>query len=331
MPRLLDGIVEGTDNVLSLGQSGMIEIGQILGVSLARDGHLISIEQIVVDEEFDHAGRAANVLNVFHDVFSRGLEVGEERGLVGNALKVIQGNGNVGILARPRHGDEMKNGVGRSSRHHDHRNGILEGGLGHDIPRLNILLQQILHGLPGLDALLPLLLRIGGGRRRKRQTHPQGLNGRRHGVGRIHPPARAGSRAGMLKYLLPFVLGDLVVHEFAVRLKGRHDIESFPVGGLLPGPNGPAVNHDGRTIQSRHGHDASRHVLVASRQRDESVVPLSSHGRLDRIGDEIAGLEGEAHALGAHGNAVGHAHGVETISDEVGRGDPLLDRFGQFE
>mmetsp|Transcript_20682 Transcript_20682/g.48644 ORF Transcript_20682/g.48644 Transcript_20682/m.48644 type:complete len:206 (-) Transcript_20682:396-1013(-) len=99
----------------------------------------------------------------------------------------------------------------------------------------------------------------------------------------------------------------------------------------MPGADGPPVHHDPGSVEASHGHDASRHVLVASRQRDESVVPLGRHGRLDGIGNQIAGLQREAHPGGSHGNTVRHADRVEAHADAVGADDSLLNVFGELE
>lgn len=46
-------------------------------------------------------------------------------------------------------------------------------------------------------------------------------------------------------------------------------------------------------------------------QRDVGIVPLRAHDGLNAVGDEVAGLKGEGHAVGAHADAVADADGVE--------------------
>ena len=56
------------------------------------------------------------------------------------------------VLTGSAHGNEMHNGIGGSTCHHDHSNGVLKGTLGHDITGLLIHLEQPLNGLSGLTA-----------------------------------------------------------------------------------------------------------------------------------------------------------------------------------
>ena len=55
------------------------------------------------------------------------------------------------------------------------------------------------------------------------------------------------------------------------------------------------------------------------------------HHGFDGIGDEVARLEREAHAVGAHRDAVADADRVEPHADQAGGGDALLDLLGQLE
>ena len=80
-----DGVVEGTDNVLTGRQTGMV--GQVFPVGFARNGHLVPIKQIVVHHEFDHARCPTNVLHILHDVPTRGLEIRQEWNLYTNVTK----------------------------------------------------------------------------------------------------------------------------------------------------------------------------------------------------------------------------------------------------
>mmetsp|Transcript_22425 Transcript_22425/g.51373 ORF Transcript_22425/g.51373 Transcript_22425/m.51373 type:complete len:268 (-) Transcript_22425:399-1202(-) len=225
----------------------------------------------------------------------------------------------------------MQHRVRGSSRDHHDPDGVFEGRLGHDVPGLDVVGQEILHSLAGPDAFVPFLLRIGGTGGGVGKGHAQGLDGRGHGVGRVHASARPLSGTGVLGDLETLLLRDLVVHVLSVGLKGRHDVERVPGGGLMSRADGAAVDHDGRSVESREGDDAARHVLIAAGEGDESVVPLGPHGGLDGVRDEIAGLKGKTHARGAHGYTVGDSNGVETVSDHIRVHDSLLDQHAQVE
>mmetsp|Transcript_15868 Transcript_15868/g.34326 ORF Transcript_15868/g.34326 Transcript_15868/m.34326 type:complete len:268 (+) Transcript_15868:905-1708(+) len=266
-------------------------VGQVFIVRLSGNSHLITVEQSAINEEFDHSGCATNVLNILHDILSRWFEVCQEWGNVRNTLKIIQGNRNLRILTRTTHGNQMKNRISRSTRHHHHTNGILKSSLGHDIPWLNILLQQNLHRITRRHALINLLLRIGRGARRVGKRHAQGFDRRGHGVRRVHSPARSRSGTAVLDDFLPFLLADFIVERLSVGLEGAHDVEGVSGAGLFARSDGSAIHHDARSVQPAHGHDDAGHVLVAPRQSNEAIVPLSAHGSLNRISDQITGLE----------------------------------------
>ncbi len=117
---------------------------------------------------------------------------------------------------------------------------------------------------------------------------------------------------------------------FAVALEGGDDVQLVMLGRAA-GANRAAVDHDGWAIQPGHGHDAAGHVLVAAGQGDEAVVPLGGHHRLDGVGDDFAGLQRVAHAVGAHADAVADADGVEAHAHQIGRFDAFFHFGGQVE
>ena len=57
---------------------------------------------------------------------------------------------------------------------------------------------------------------------------------------------------------------------------------------------------------------------------DQPVVPLGGGQGLDRVGDQVAGLERIAHPVGAHRDAVAHADRVEPHPDAPRLGHALL-------
>ena len=84
----------------------------------------------------------------------------------------------------------------------------------------------------------------------------------------------------------------------------------------LASSNRSAVNHQRRTIQSPHRNQTPWHVLVATGDGDQSIVPLAAHDRFDRIGNQIPGLKRERHAIGAHADPIADPYGVKPHTDE---------------
>ena len=159
---------------------------------------------------------------------------------------------------------------------------------------------------------------------------PIASNRRGHGVGGVHAAAGARARAGVAHDVVPLRPVDGPGEVLAVALERGHDVHHF-AGARPSRPDGAAVDHERGPVDPRQRHHHPRQVLVASGEDDRPVVPLPAHHRLDRIGDQIPGLEGEGHALGAHRHAVAHPDGVEAHPLEPRRLHPFLDRGGELQ
>ena len=100
---------------------------------------------------------------------------------------------------------------------------------------------------------------------------------------------------------MPLLVGDDAGEELAVGLERRDDVAHLAL--RVARLDRAAVDHQRRPVEPRHGHDAARHVLVAAGNGDQRVVPLRAHHGLDRVGDQIARRQREAHAGRAHRDA----------------------------
>mmetsp|Transcript_4839 Transcript_4839/g.12153 ORF Transcript_4839/g.12153 Transcript_4839/m.12153 type:complete len:223 (+) Transcript_4839:790-1458(+) len=222
MPGRLDRIRQRLDDLLAWRQAGMVR--HVLGPGLARHRHLGPVEHPIVDHELDDARRPANILHVLHDVLAARFEVGQEGRFVRDSLKIVQADPYGRILTRPGHGYQMQHRVRRTARNHDHPYGVLEGAFGHNISRLQIQRQELLDGFTRPSTLVPFFLGVGGRRGRIGQSHAQRFDGRRHGIGRVHPTTGPLARTRMTGNFRALLLLDLVVDIRAVGLERRHDI-----------------------------------------------------------------------------------------------------------
>ena len=91
---------------------------------------------LVLEHVLEDARRAAYRVQVLHDVFARGLEVGDERRLRSEATEVVECQVDT---CGARHGDEVDGGVGRATGDHHQAHGVLEGLHGHDVARLDVI------------------------------------------------------------------------------------------------------------------------------------------------------------------------------------------------
>jgi hypothetical protein len=56
-----------------------------------------------------------------------------------------------------------------------------------------------------------------------------------------------------------------------------------------------AVDHQSRSVQSTESDQGSRHVLVTARDNNHSVEPVATRCCLNRVGNEVSGLERVGH------------------------------------
>ena len=91
---------------------------------------------------------------------------------------------------------------------------------------------------------------------------------------------------------------DFIREIFAVGLEGGNHVQLVSI--QKPWADSAAINHQAGPVEPCHSHDGAGHVLVASGKRDQCVIPLRADDGLDRIGDEVPGLQGVFHALRAH-------------------------------
>jgi hypothetical protein len=317
---LLDGVAEGTDDLLALGH--VANILEVLGHGLTSDGHTTSVDGALLQEELEDGGGTTNVIKVSHDVLAGRLEVGKQGGAVTDGLHVVNGKSDANRVS---HGDQMENCIGRTTSDVDNSHGVLKSLAGHNIRGADVFLEQVLDSTTGSQTFELLGLGHGGvgGRTRKRHTH--GLDDGSHGVGSVHATTSTTTGAGVLDDVLALVLVDLTSDELAVSLEGRDDVESL-VGHLTTSSgDGTSVNHDGGSVDSSHGHDNTGHVLVATGKGDVGVVPLAAHDSLDRVCDDVARLQRVAHTGGSVGHAVTDTNGVELHTLESSSLNALVD------
>ena len=269
--RRLDGLVERADDVLAVLEAG--ERVEVLGERLARDGHDVAVDELVLEEVLEDGRDAANLVHVLHDVLARRLEVGDERYPVAHGLEVVDAELDA---ARVRDGDQVQDGVGRAAEDHGEDHGVLERGARHDVARPDVVLEEAAHGRADGVALVLLLLVRGRRRRRVGERHAHGLGGRRHRVGSVHAAARAALLAARVAHRVEADLLGLGrrthLEELAVRLERAHDVEHRLVltGAGLHG----AAVHCAREGRSRVSARSGGRVV----SRDAPMIP----GRLRR-------------------------------------------------
>ena len=236
MARGLDRPIHRPDHLLPFVEPG--QLGQVLRNRPARYRQAVAVQQAVLQQVLHRAGRSAHVVQILHDELSAGLEVRQQWYPVAHRLKIVDCQRDADGF---RNCDHVQHRVGRSAKGHDHDHRVFERLAGHNVPRLDVLLQQVPDGRAGLEALLQLSLVHGRRRGTVGQRHAHRFDGGGHGIRGIHPPARAGARAGVLHNALPPLLVQFAGQVLAVALKSGHDVELLLVAEARF--DGPSVDH----------------------------------------------------------------------------------------
>ena len=92
-------------------------------------------------------------MQVLHNITTAGLKIGQEWNALTDGLKVVHGQFH---LYGPGHGKQVQNRVCGAAQSHDDDHGIFKGLTGHDVPGLDVILQQIANGGTGLHTLFKL-------------------------------------------------------------------------------------------------------------------------------------------------------------------------------
>ena len=244
-----------------------------------------------------------------------------------------------------RHGDEVKNGIRRTTERNHHGNRILERLAGKDVARAQTTLDHFHHGYASSTRIHRLLTRDGVLRGAVWKRHTERFDRAGHRVCGVHSTAGTGAGNRVLLDEREFTFVDLAAGMFADRLEARHDVEglvgeqrgAFFIESLLgenavdaAGKNRSAINKHGRAIQTRHRDETPRHVLVATADGHEAVEHFAAHHSLDAVGDDLTRHEGILHSLAAHRDAVGNRDSSKDDAFSAACANAGLSLAGEF-
>ena len=312
MAARLDWLFERLNDRLPWQQSR--QRFEVFSDRLAGASEATAVEQSFLQQVLHQRGSAADRLQVGHDPLAARLEVRDERDAVGGLLKIVDCQFESGCSCDR---DEVQYGVRRAAGCHDDDHRVLDRLASDDVAWLDVLFEQQPNRRTSSEALVVLQRVFRRDRRTVRQRHPHRFNRRGHRVGRVHATARAGSGNAATHDRLPLLVLHAASDVFAIRLERADDVELLVL--IATRLDRAAVNHQRRSVESSHRHDAAGHVLVAAGDRDVRVVPLAAHDSLDAVGDQIARLQRVAHPFGSHRDAVAHADRIEPHPDHPRR------------
>ena len=161
--------------------------GDILAERISGAGELPQIEQLA--HAFQHAGEAAGVIKILHQVFARRTHVHQIGCALADFFEALQRNLDTGAAG---HGDYMNQSVRGTAQRHQHLDRIVKGLPGQDVARLEIFPDHF-HDTPAREIGHAAVIGIDRrNRRRIGKTEPERLRNTRHRRSRAHGHAGTG-------------------------------------------------------------------------------------------------------------------------------------------
>ena len=221
-----------------------------------------------------------------------------------------------------RDGRQVQRSIGRPAGGGNDSRGVFQRASGDDVARPDIgcdQLQDLLAG-SGAKRVADFVRCWRPGRIRQRQTDRLGY--RRHGVGGELCTACPCRGAG---HPLDFI--EVSVRYFADRMTAyglEHVLHCDLLATESARQDRAAIDEDRRHVEPDHRHHHARQRLVAAGKPDEGVIGMAADGQLDRVGDAFARRQRRAHAVMAHGDAVGDGDGAEFARGAAGGRNALF-------
>ncbi len=301
MAILLQWIIKWPDD--GLPGRIVVDVRQVFRQRAAADGQAVTMQEPGIEQALHQRLDAADGHQFRHCVMAAGAKVGEHRRALADTDEIIEGQRNSRFMGDRQ---QVQDGIGRAADGDHHGDRILESLARQDVRRTNAPAHQLDHRGAGPPGIVMLVARDGVLARAVRQAEPHGLDRRSHGVGGVHAAAGAGTGNRRSLHVQQFGFAHVAARHGSHGLEHRDDVP--PLG---TGLDRAAVDEDRGAIQARHGHGATRHVLVATTDGHESIEALGRHDCFDRVGDDLARRQGIVHARRAHRDAVRHGDRVE--------------------
>jgi len=281
---------------------------------------------------------AAGAVDVLHVILRGRGHLAE----AGDALGDLIDSAHVVLDARlPSDGESVEHGVGGAAHRHVQGEGVVEGGLGGNVPWFEVLADELEDLARG--AAIEGFALLGHGQRGAvaGKRHAERLAEAVHRVGGEHARAGAASGAGQF-----FQAGQLLRREpsgligpdaledadqvrvFFGALEGRGKRGL----GVLPKPvhagrHGAAADEDSGDVHPHRGHEHAGDDFVAVGDADHPVETMGAHHGFHAVGDQLPRGEGILHAAVAHGDAIVDADGVEHERHTARLADEPLDEL----
>ena len=91
--------------------------------------------------------------------------------------------------------------------------------------------------------------------------------------------------------------------------ENRYDVDVFAI--VTAGLDRAAVNKNSGAIHPRHRHHTSRHVFVATTDRNDAIHSFAADNGFDRISNDLAAYQRVFHTFGSHRDTVRNRDRIE--------------------
>ena len=240
------------------------------------------------------------------------------------AIKVVGGHLDTKLAGDRGDMQQRVGGAGNGAVDHDE---VLEGLLGHDVARAQVVLGEPHRLAAGLAGELTQVGAGGGKQSRAGEHKAQGLSGNLHGRGGAHKGAGAAAGAGVVLGELEFLAGNL-----ATLVAGRDSAELLQSQQIGTSIHDAAGNNDRRNVDAAHGHEVRGQALIAAGDEDTGVERGGLGVNLDHVGDHVAAGQRVVDAVVALGLTVADVGAEVTGTVATGLGNTgayLLDQLKQ--
>ena len=274
-----EGRKQRPDDLLALSLNGSVDFGE---KSLARGCHAV-LQQLCFAEALREQSHATRTEEIWSGESAAGLEVGKNRGSCGDGIEFINRQRDACIASDCK---QVKNGIGGASCGRDGSDGVRESCARDDLPRANVLLQQMHHGLSGIERGFALSRVRGGDFVGAHGRNAQKSDGRGHCVRRELAAARACAGAGGIFEVAEFLYCDFScgtgAHSFEDVL--NRDFTAMEVAGK----NRAAVQGKAGKIEASKSHHRAGNCLVTTAEGDDGVESVGADEQFNRVRDDFA-------------------------------------------
>ena len=222
---------------------------------------------------------------------------------------------------------DVQQGVGGTRDGAVDHDEVLEGLLGHDVARAQVVFGEP-HGLTaGLAGKLAQVGASCGQQGGTGEHKAQGFGGNLHGRGGAHKGAGAAAGACVVLGKLKLLAGNL-----AALIAGRNGAELLQGQQIGACIHDTAGNDDGGDVDAAHGHEVRRQAFIAAGDKDAGVERGGLGMDLDHVGDHVAAGQRVVNAVVALGLAVADigAEVTGAVAASIGNASTdLLDQLKQ--